>query len=281
VGTYIDLTDEVTGGPEYPAAVHILGIRMPLVRETRFARHYCSNEPYLPYSQSHTVSRWVDGSASIVTLEMLKAEWASWSEEDQMEFCIQFDCLSYVDSDYAPEKPDLPAMIRFVIERGSPNVMNAISHAALRYLRRKEVFELMVGALRRCPIGGASNILQVIALTEKLAGERVIRDRLEAAWVHPSLWNDAPCPALNHPAVEALFCISLLLRYFSVLAAELESNVKELLSLSCIQNSRLCRGVLSKYFPSLDAPDMPPPVGKDSAKLPKKTGGLPPEDRPT
>src|SRR6266850_2326589 len=84
MGTHIDLIDPVTSQPEYPAAIEILGVRMHLERETRFSRIYCSTESFLPHPQTHIVSRFVDGSAPILTLQMLKAEWASWSEEDRL-----------------------------------------------------------------------------------------------------------------------------------------------------------------------------------------------------
>jgi hypothetical protein len=76
-----------------------LGVRMHLERATRFSRFYCSTDSYLPHPQTHIVSRFVDGSAPILILQMLKAEWASWSEEDRMDFCAQCECLSYVECD--------------------------------------------------------------------------------------------------------------------------------------------------------------------------------------
>jgi hypothetical protein len=225
----------------------------------------------------------VDGSAPIVTLEILKADWVSWSEEDQMDFCDQFDCLSYVDSDYAPEKPDLPAMIRFVVERGSQNVLNAISHPALRYLRRDEVFELMVNALNRCPIGHGSNVLQVIALTENRTAEQVLRERLEADWGHATFGDDVPRSALNSVASEAKTCICLLLRYFAAPPTEFEAKVRQLSTHPCARNREICRRHLSKYFPWMTSEELPPSPDRKGQGCDRinKTGGLPPEDRPT
>src|SRR5438445_12801297 len=67
-------------GAEYPDAVHMFGMRMPLAKERRFTRTYTSKE----HNHSTQVSRFVDGSASI-TLAELREQWSDWSETDKRD----------------------------------------------------------------------------------------------------------------------------------------------------------------------------------------------------
>jgi hypothetical protein len=269
VGSHIDLIDPVTSQPDYPAAIEILGVRMLLERETRFSRFY--SQSYLPHPSSHFVSRFVDGSAPIMTLETLKAEWTRWSEEDRIDFCAQCECLSYVESDIPDEKPDLPAMVRFVIEHGSPGIWNSIADPATRFLPRDEVYERMVIALKHSQIGKVANLLNAIAQTKEPGADKILREQLQRAWDHPLLWQAST--AYNAIASQAVHCIALLIKDYEASPLEFENKVRQLSNHACVRNQKNCSRTLWRYFGWRSA-------AADQA-FENKTGGLPPEDRPT
>ena len=252
MGTHIDLIDPVTSQPEYPAAIEILGVRMHLERETRFSRIYCSTESFLPHPQTHIVSRFVDGSAPILTLQMLKAEWASWSEEDRLDFCAQCECLSYVECDNLDDNPDLPAMVRFVLEHGSPEIWNAIAGPASRFLPNDEVYDRMIMALKHSPAGTVANILNAIAGTKEPRAEHIIRERLLVAWDHPMLWKAET--SYNTIASEAVHCIALLIKEFGASSLEFENQVRQLSNHVCVGNQKNCSRTLWRYFGRLSRP---------------------------
>ena len=70
-------------GEEYPAAVVLNGVRMPLKQEGRWMRHYENAEKKTGFA----MSRFTDGSASI-TPEALRAEWPKWNEKERGEFAF-------------------------------------------------------------------------------------------------------------------------------------------------------------------------------------------------
>src|SRR5262249_51440483 len=61
-------------GNDYPIAVIVKGVRMPLAAETRFTRYYHTGEPN---TGGCTISRFMDGSA-LMTAAELRRDWAAW-----------------------------------------------------------------------------------------------------------------------------------------------------------------------------------------------------------
>lgn len=90
-------------GEEYPAAVTMDGIRMPLSRESRFSRSYDSGE----HKMGTVISRFMDSSASITALE-LQQEWNNWGEDLRSDFCES--CV------WLRGQSDFPEMLRFIME---------------------------------------------------------------------------------------------------------------------------------------------------------------------
>jgi hypothetical protein len=98
-------------GDEYPDAVTHDGVRMPLLRVDRFARHYYSVEA----SSGAVVSRFADGTAAM-TFEQFKSEWPTWSLSERAQFCNE--CRWLRDQD------DIPDMLRMIMARDSERTGN-------------------------------------------------------------------------------------------------------------------------------------------------------------
>src|SRR6058998_3615882 len=100
MGTIIYEGFEQGFGQEYPPAITVLGVRLPLAYETRFIRHFRSAESYLPHPMQSDISRFVDGSAAL-TLQQLEREWHSWTQADRLDFCASIETLHLL------QQPDL------------------------------------------------------------------------------------------------------------------------------------------------------------------------------
>src|SRR5438552_3923396 len=136
-------------GDEYPAAVVVDGIRLPLRRQRRFSRSYHSEEHKL----GSEISRFMDGSASITASE-LQREWPTWTENQRMDFC-QSCCWLHEQSDFAE-------MLRFIMEHAGTREWSAVALSVSLHLPRHEAFDILVRALRTLDIGSTSNIAQAI-----------------------------------------------------------------------------------------------------------------------
>src|SRR5205809_311898 len=101
-------------GDEYPAAVVVDGIRLPLWRERRFSRSYHSDQ----HKMGSQVSRFMDGSASI-TVSELQREWHTWTEDQRMDFC-QSCCWLH-------EQPDFADMLRFIMQHAAPDEWSGVA----------------------------------------------------------------------------------------------------------------------------------------------------------
>ena len=140
-------------GEEYPAAIVQDGIHMPLHRESRFSRFYHSEE----LKMSSTISRFIDGSASITAVE-LQREWPAWTKESQIDFC-QHCCHLFDQSDY-------PAILRFIMQQGDLDHWACVALWVARELPQQEAFDFLVQALQKAEIGRSSNFTQGIAETK-------------------------------------------------------------------------------------------------------------------
>jgi hypothetical protein len=219
-------------GVEYPAAVVVEGLRIPLSRERRFSRSYYSKE----HKMGSEVSRFMDGSASITASE-LQREWPAWTEDQRLDFC-QFCC-------WLDEQADFPDMLRFIMQHGGPEDWSGIAMSVASRLPRDEGFALLLEALRATDIGHCSNVTQAIALTKHPEAEATLHRHLETVWAHPKLWEDASF--INWVAFDATTCIAHLIE-LGASAADFEEQVRRLSQHVCSHNRDSCRNFLSKYY---------------------------------
>ncbi len=219
-------------GDEYPAAVVIDGIRLPLVRERRFSRSYHSDEHEL----GSEISRFMDGSASITASE-LQREWPGWTEDMRSDFC-QSSCWLHQQSDF-------PEMLRFIMEQGGPEHWSGIALSVASCLPQQEAFNILVRALHRSEIGRTANLSQGIAHTKHPDAEPTLRRHLSALWQHPALWEDAEF--INWVGFDATTCIAHLLD-LGAPPADFAEQVRKLSEHPCSRNRQSCRGFLSKHY---------------------------------
>jgi hypothetical protein len=219
-------------GAEYPDAVFVKGIRLPLRRQRRFSRSYHSDE----HEMGSEVSRFMDGSASITALE-LQAEWPAWTADQRMDFCESCSWLS--------SQADFPDMLRFIMTQGAPEDWSGIALSVGAKLPRDEAFDLLLRALGRMSIGRASNIGQAIALTKHPNAAPTLRRHLETVWAHSGLWDDTEFT--NWVAFDATTCIAHLIE-LGVAPADFEAPVRQLVKHPCAGNRRSCRNFLSKHY---------------------------------
>src|ERR1041385_3777505 len=145
-------------GNEFPAAVIVNGIRLPLSRETPFSRSYESAE----HKRGTVISRFMDGSATI-TLEQLKRSWPALTQDQRTDFC---QACGWVH-----EHPEFPEMLRFITEQGGPEDWSAVALLLSSRLPQTEAFEILLRELPVLEIGRTRNITQAIAHTKHPAGK--------------------------------------------------------------------------------------------------------------
>ena len=219
-------------GDEYPAAVMIDGMRLPLRAERRFSRYYHSRE----LKHGCTVSRFMDGSASITAPE-LRAEWHKWTRTERLDFCQ--NCTG-------ADEPDYPDMLRFIMEHGGPSDWSAIALSVAGNLPQPEAFDLLLRAFHSFDPGSGSNIGQAIAYTKDPRAEKILRERLDALWRHDQIWEDADF--INWIAYEAMTTILHLIK--------LGANKKDFETAAGQLAKHRCEGIrdssrrLAKHYPA-------------------------------
>jgi len=219
-------------GDEYPAAVVIDGVRIPLSGERRFSRSYHSKERKV----GTEVSRFMDGSASITAAE-LQREWPTWTGDQRMDFC-QSCC-------WLEEQPDFPEMLRFIMQHAGPDEWSGVAMSVASQLPREEAFDILLRALRTVEIGRTSNIGQALAITKHPDAEATLRHHLQAIWAHSAIWDNAEF--INYVAFDATTCIAHLIE-LGAAPADFEEQVRQLERHSCARNRDSCRGFLSKHY---------------------------------
>jgi hypothetical protein len=219
-------------GDQYPVAVVVDGIRLPLRREGRFMRYYYSSEHKL----GRELPRFMDGSASI-SLSEVRREWHTWSDHDRIDFC-QYCCWLH-------EQPDFPDMLRFVVQHASPREWSGVAVSIGSYLPRDEAFDILVRALRTAEIGNTSNIGQAIAITKHPEAESTLRHHLQIILAHRGLWDNAEFS--NWVAFDAITCIGHLIE-LGAEPREFEEHVRQLAEHACAGNRRSSRTFLSKHY---------------------------------
>ena len=223
-------------GDEYPAAVTINGVRMPLVSERRWTRSYATDEPKM----GSEVSRFMDGSAHI-TFQEFASEWPTWSERERRDFCGACSWLH--------EQADFPDILRCIMQHGGPDDWSAIANSVGKRLPQSEAFDLLTRALHSSDLDSACNVAQGISLTKHPDAERVLRAHLAALWSHPSLWDDDEFN--NWFAYGAKCCIEQLITV-GARPDDFTEQVRALSAHPCAGNRDSCRRFLPKHFPWLN-----------------------------
>ena len=223
-------------GDEYPAAITVDGVRMPLVSERHWTRNYATTDRKL----WHQISRFMDGSATI-TLEEFARDWPTWSATDRMDFCSA--------SSWLHEQADFPDILRYIMQHGSPKDWSAVAGSVGVRLPQHEAFDHLTRALRSSELGQASNISQGIALTKHPEAENVLRAHLASLWSHPSLWLDDDFT--NWIAFDAITCIAHLID-LGAPPAGFQEQVWQLSKHVCSGNRGSCRNFLKKHYAWLE-----------------------------
>ena len=219
-------------GKEYPAAVVVDRVRLPLQKERRFSRSY-----YLAKRRMGSeVSRFMDGTASI-TLTQFQAEWPTWTEGERLDFCENCCWLS--------GQSDFPDMLRFIVKHGCHDDWSAIALPIASDLPRDEAFKTLLGMLRKAKAGKASNLAQGIAQTKHPKAERTLRKHLQSIWAHKSLWGDDKF--INWVAFDATTCIAHLIE-IGASPSDFQDQVRQLSQHVCCGNRNSCRNFLSKHY---------------------------------
>lgn len=223
-------------GDEYPAAVTIDGIRMPLTSERRWTRAYTSVDG----KRGCEVSRFMDGSAAI-TFDDFAREWPTWDRQDRHDF--------YSGSSWLHQQTDLPDILRYIMQHGGPDDWSAIANSVGVCLPQDEAFDLLSRALNSTALEETCNISQGISLTKHPDAERVLRAHLAALWSHSALWDDDEFT--NWLAYGTTCCIGHLIAVGAP-PADFAEKVRALAAHPCAGNRDSCRRFLATHFPWLN-----------------------------
>ena len=219
-------------GEEYPDAVIIDRVRLPLSRETRFSRSYRAAEPKM----GAIISRFMDGSATIALAD-LQLEWPTWTESERTDFCQ--NCA------WIHGQSDFPDMLRFIMKHGDSRDWSGIASSVASSLPADEAYDTLQRALQVTEIGRSSNIAQAIALTKHRDAEVMLRKHLQSIWAHELLWNDDQF--LNWVAFDATTGIAHLIE-LGAAPGEFADQVRQLSEHVCSGNRDSCQNFLSKHY---------------------------------
>jgi hypothetical protein len=224
-------------GDEYPNAVTHDGVRMPLLRVDRFARHYYSVEA----STGAVVSRFADGTATM-TFEQFKSEWPTWSPSERAQFCNECRWLH--------EQDDFPDMLRVIMAEGDEHNWSSIALSVASILPQEESYLILAECLAKVEGQSSANISQGIAATKHPSAQGTLRANLERLWNNPKLWDDDAI--INWIGYDATCCIKHLLELGQP-AVEFEEKVQRLSKHPCLGNRKSCSQFLKEYYPWLGA----------------------------
>ncbi len=231
-------------GDEYPAAVVLYGVRMPLKREERWMRHYENAEKKTWFS----MSRFMDGSASI-TPEQLRAEWPAWKAKERGEFAFAVSRLN--DQKIGPD------ILRHIMQHGGQAEWCGIALAVSSQLPPEEAFVFLAKVLRTIEHGRAANISQALSRVKHPAVQRMLREHLASVWEHPDLWKDDRF--INWVASNAISTIAGLINAGAT-PAEFERKVKKLAQHVCTRNREECKRTLGVHYPGMADAEVKPAV---------------------
>ncbi len=223
-------------GKEYPAALISDGVRYMLASETRWQRHYHTEDN----QRGYVISRFMDGSAAI-TFPELERDWGSWTTRERHDFCNACSWLK--------EQEDFPEILRYVMQGGDFCDWSAVALPIAMHLPQDEAFGLLLTALQATELGvAAANISQGIAQTRHPKAKPTLLAHLEALWSHPGLRED------NEFCNWIAFGATCAIKYLLELGAPPEDFAKQVRELSrhkCQRNRKSCHSFLAKYYPWL------------------------------
>jgi len=228
-------------GDDYPDAVTVLGMRLPLGRESRFLRHYFSEEN----RRASVVSKFEDGSATM-TLAELREQWPTWSAGEKHEFINACHGLH--------RQGDYPDILRYLMRQDDPHAWSALAGQVGGWLPQEEAFELLTHALKSVESHSA-NITQGISITRHPGGAGILRAHLQKLWRHPGLWDDDPFT--NWHAFDAICCIQHLIQLGDSPDEFLE-QVRALSAHACAGTRESCATFLSSHYDWIPKPDLGP-----------------------
>jgi hypothetical protein len=231
-------------GSDYPEAVELNGVRLPLTREGRFLRSYDNKEAKI----GTLVSRFMDGTAEI-SLPELKESWPQWSWMERYDFTSAVAWLH--------DHPEFPDMMRFVVEQGDQDDLNAVALQVAIALPPDEAFHRLSIILQRMPIGKCANIGQAIAHTKHADAPHALREHLGKTLADSRLME--PDDFLNWVTYDAMCCIEHLLE-LGISTSEFEDDVRRISRHPSGGTIDSLRRRLAKYYPWLG--DTEPPKNK-------------------
>jgi hypothetical protein len=229
-------------GDEYPAAIERHGVRMPLVSESRWLRHFAAEGQKVTF----VLSRFMDGSAAI-TFEELTREWPAWNRKERNHFCL---ACSYLRG-----QPDFPDMLRFIMQHGGPDDWSGVACNVASCLPPDEAFRLLAHALHNTGLSRGCNISQGISRINHPGAAPLLREYLGALWSSPSLWDNHEF--VNWTAYSATCTIEHLISLGDA-PKDFTEHVRRLAQHICVRNRESCRPRLGKFFSWLnDQPALP------------------------
>jgi len=149
------------------------------------------------------VSKLFLGTA-FLSLEDLKQEWSTWSEDEKISFCQALREARY---------DNLDDYLRFVIGNGDYYVLSTLALTMSQNLPEDEVVPFLLRNIEETELGAGSNFLQALALSKHGDALPIIKDRLNRLIQHPR-FSDIPewTGDYNNPiAHQAALCIKYLL----------------------------------------------------------------------
>jgi hypothetical protein len=228
-------------GSDYPEAVELDGVRLPLTREGRFLRSYDNKDAKI----GTVVSRFMDGTAEISFTE-LKTSWPQWSRMERYDFTSAACWLH--------DHPEFADMMRFVLEEGDQDDLNAVALQVATALPADEAFERLYAILQRTPIGKSANIGQAIAHTKHPDAPDALREHLRKTLRDSRLME--PDDFLNWVTYDAICCIEHLLE-LGLSTSEFEDDVQRISSHPSDGTIDSLRRRLAKWYPWLGEPEPP------------------------
>ena len=229
-------------GDEYPRAVTLNGVRMPLTRESDYSRFYRTDDGKYGF----VVSRFRDGSASI-SLAQVEAGWPSWSDDKRRDFCGSCHALGGQD--------DFPSILRFVMSQGDAISVSQVALSVARWLPREEAFTLLCDALEKADGEETANITQAIAHTKHPDAQEMLLEHLFRLWAASDLWDDDPFS--NSRAFDATCCIAHLLE-LGAAPQDFDDKVRRLAAHPCEGNRDSCSTFLRRHYDWLPSREVRP-----------------------
>jgi hypothetical protein len=220
-------------GPEYPAAIVLRGVRLPLVMESPFTRFYRLEDLSKGWCQ---VSRFMDGSSSI-SMEQLQNEWTKWTDWQREDFCQSFAWLH--------KQCDFQDMLRFIMRHGTSKEWATIAGLIATKLPCEEAFKFLLRELQVVSTGNKSSLIQAVAITKHPDVKAELRQQLQIVCDDPAMWDDDSF--LNWVANDAEECIRNLIE-LGASPDDFENQVRRLSQHICARNRESCRKRFSEYY---------------------------------